>query len=47
MPLVKTSHEKKNQNGNKWFAIIGLLFLIAEHLANMEISCDVLCAAVP
>lgn len=45
MPLVKTSHEN-NQNGQKLFAIIGLLLLTAKHLVNMNISCNVLDVAV-
>lgn len=40
MPPVKNKPWKQNQNGRKWFAIIGLLLLLAKHLGNMEISCD-------
>lgn len=45
MPLVKTSNEN-NQNGQKLFAIIGLLLLTAKHLVNINVSCYVLEAAV-
>lgn len=37
---------KTKPKWEKLFAIMGLLLLIAKHLANMEISCDVLYAAV-
>lgn len=45
MPLVKQAIKTKPK-WEKLFAIIELLLLIGEHLANMEISCDILYAAV-